>query len=114
MKKINTDGAKINLPINKKLRFKNRKKQPTHRLPFVSLGAEMGINYWDVPKTGGYIGGFGMPSTITSCFLISFSRDTIGFLSETKKRRILFLQISIVLPDPANGSITMSNGFVYR
>lgn len=57
MKKINTDGAKINLPINKKLRFKNRKKQPTHRLPFVSLGAEMGINYWDVPKTGGYIGG---------------------------------------------------------
>src|SRR5690606_37507672 len=45
-------------PTHGALRFKNRKQMPAHRLPFVGRvpGAPL-LSFWDVPKTGGYIGG---------------------------------------------------------
>lgn len=40
------------------LRFKNRKKIPLHRLPFVDkVPGKLGLSFWVVPKTGGYSGG---------------------------------------------------------
>jgi hypothetical protein len=40
------------------LQFKNRKKLPLHRLPFVdAVPGKVGLSFWAVPKTGGYSGG---------------------------------------------------------
>lgn len=38
------------------LRFKNRKRHPLHRLPFVEMN-KSGLTFWAVPKAGGYFGG---------------------------------------------------------
>lgn len=40
------------------LKFKNRKKLPLHRLPFVDKEeGKLGLSFWSVPKSGGYHGG---------------------------------------------------------
>ena len=43
----------------KKLTFHNKKKVPLHRLPFVGGKSKtrLGINFWNVPASGGYAGG---------------------------------------------------------
>ena len=48
----------IQKPAIQSLSFKNRKKIPTHRLPFVGeVHGKIGLSFWIVPKTGGYRGG---------------------------------------------------------
>src|SRR5690606_22700315 len=48
----------VRKPAAPVLRFKNRKKLPLHRLPFVdAVPGKVGRSFWAVPKTGGYFGG---------------------------------------------------------
>lgn len=48
----------VRKPAAPALRFKNRKKLPLHRLPFVdAVPGKVGLSFWAVPKTGGYFGG---------------------------------------------------------
>lgn len=42
----------------KALNFNNDKSLPLHRLPFVGKGGKgPGLSFWNVPATGGYMGG---------------------------------------------------------
>lgn len=45
-------------PAIQSLSFKNRRKLPAHRLPFVGeVHGKIGLSFWTVPKAGGYRGG---------------------------------------------------------
>ncbi|WP_040727651.1 hypothetical protein [Thiomicrorhabdus sp. Kp2] len=62
---MKTNVTECNLPAEfvmststSKLKFKNRKKLPLHRLPFVGdEDGKLGLSFWKVPKDGGYAGG---------------------------------------------------------
>lgn len=56
--KMNKSITNIKILASDPLRFKNRKKLPIHRLPFVGkVPGVAGLSFWDVPKTGNYLGG---------------------------------------------------------
>ncbi|MEO4014794.1 hypothetical protein [Pseudomonas rossensis] len=65
-----------------KLREKPRAKLEIHRLPFVGRDhvapKSGGISFWDVPLTGGYLGGIETGSAIASMFLVHLRRQGSG------------------------------------
>ena len=50
--------AFVRKPAASSLKFKNHRKLPLHRLPFVdAVPDKIGWSFWSVPKSGGYFGG---------------------------------------------------------
>ena len=74
----------IRKPATHALRFKNHKKVPFHRLPFVNtIPGKIGLSFWAVPRTGGYLGGNETGhalSLIYMKYLKEHGQDAGGFL----------------------------------
>lgn len=52
------------------LKFKPRRKCPSHRLPFVdAVPGHLGLSFWAVPKTGGYDGGHRTGMALASIYM---------------------------------------------
>lgn len=62
------------------LRFKNRKKHPLHRLPFVdAVPGKVGLSFWAVPKTGGYFGGNETGGALARIYMQHLKEHGSGF-----------------------------------
>lgn len=65
-----------------KLRAKPRAKLEMHKLPFVGndhvVPKQGGVSFWDVPLTGGYLGGVETGSALANIYLIHLRRQGGG------------------------------------
>jgi hypothetical protein len=60
----------VRKPATSALKFKNRKRIPFHRLPFVdAVLGKIGLSFWAVPKTGNYFGGFETGNNLARIYL---------------------------------------------
>ncbi|HAK7737207.1 TPA: hypothetical protein ACOSJI_004700 [Salmonella enterica] len=70
----------VRQPAASALRFKNRKKLPVHRLPFVdTVPGKIGLSFWAVPKTGGYFGGNETGCALARIYMKHLKEHGIGF-----------------------------------
>ncbi|EBS6645157.1 hypothetical protein D5977_07945 [Salmonella enterica subsp. enterica] len=72
--------AFVRQPAASALRFKNRKKIPAHRLPFVdSAPGKPGLSFWAVPKTGDYFGGSETGNALAHIYMKHLKEHGRGF-----------------------------------
>lgn len=70
----------VRQPAALALRFKNRKKLPIHRLPFVDrVPDKVGLSFWAVPKTGGYSGGNETGAALARIYMKHLKEHGRGF-----------------------------------